>query len=302
MREILKLYQTRLSIAILILTLFLGVGLPMIIPSTPYNGILIIIIGSAISIFLFIWAYKSYKRQRSIPQPLKEVIELDLIDTLTAMHRRLMELQKEKSSHSKVSRSQLKKVLPTLADRMGTVKREDWPKFVRDLEKRIRRASPRRPHISFKRPLSFKRWAKWKEEARFAALSVAKEAHKELLQSEEWTFEDGIKISKWLDGYDWGVQKLRDNDLQWKGLYESIDNYLIDDVLRDSIKKHIDLSHIYNNVCLIVHYSGKFKGDVFSVMLYEALIGSPISPEEVDMGLSEILCDIEKRLEEMNNE
>ena len=54
MRQLLKLPQTFVGIAVLILTQFLGWGLPMIIPSTPYNGILIIIIGVAISIPLFI--------------------------------------------------------------------------------------------------------------------------------------------------------------------------------------------------------------------------------------------------------
>jgi hypothetical protein len=54
MRQLLKLPQTLVGIAVLILTQFLGWGLPMIIPSTPYNGILIIIIGVAISIPLFI--------------------------------------------------------------------------------------------------------------------------------------------------------------------------------------------------------------------------------------------------------
>jgi len=70
MRQLLKLPQTLVGIAVLILTQFLGWGLPMVIPSTTYNGILIIIIGVAISIPLFIWAYKSYRHQRSIQHSL----------------------------------------------------------------------------------------------------------------------------------------------------------------------------------------------------------------------------------------
>jgi hypothetical protein len=35
----------------------------MIVPSTPYNGILIIIVGVAVSAPLFFWAYRLYKRQ-----------------------------------------------------------------------------------------------------------------------------------------------------------------------------------------------------------------------------------------------
>jgi hypothetical protein len=37
----------------------------MIIPSTPYNGIIIIIIGLAISVPLFIWAYRLYRKQKN---------------------------------------------------------------------------------------------------------------------------------------------------------------------------------------------------------------------------------------------
>jgi len=277
----------------------------MIIPSTPYNGILIIIIGSAISIFFFIWAYKSYKRQRSIPQPLKKVTELDLPDTLTAMHRRLIELQKEKAAHTKVSFEVFKKVLPTLAYRIDKVEEEEWSTFENDIKSKIRQAIPPKPYMSIRGRFNFKKWARlnaqWKERVYLSAISIAKKEKNKLFHTKEWTFDDGIKISEWIDGYKWGVKQLRDNDSQWEELFESISNYLKDDALRNLIKKHIDFSLMYNNIYLLTDYSGKFKEDIYSLMLHEALVGSPISPEEAEIALGEVLRDIEKRLKEMNN-
>jgi hypothetical protein len=82
----------------------------------------------------------------------------------------------------------------------------------------------------------------------------------------------------------------------------SISDYLRkDDVLRNLIKKHIDFSLMCNDMRLVVHYSSKFKDDVFSLMLHEALVGSPFSPEDIEIALSEILSDIDKRLEEIIN-
>jgi hypothetical protein len=222
------------------------------------------------------------------------------------MHRRLVELQKEKVAHTKVSLEVFKKVLPTLADRMGTVKFEDWPKFERHIKLRILRATPPKPHMNTRGRFNFKRWAKlnedWKEQVYSSAISIAKEAKDKLFNTKEWTFDDGIKISEWIDGYNWGVKRLRDDDAQWGELFESISNYLNDDALRNLIKKHIEFSLMYNNIHILTEYSSKFKDDIYSLMLHEALIGSPVSPVEVEIALGEILGDIEKRLEEMKNE
>ena len=217
-----------------------------------------------------------------------------------------MELQKEKAAHTKVSFEVFKKVLPTLADRMDTVKHEDWSTFENDIKSRVLQAIPPKPYMSIRGRFNFKKWAKlneqWKESAYLSALSIAIKAKDELFNTKRWTLADGMKIAEWADGYGWGIKELRDDDPQWKGLYESIDNRLrIDDVLGGLIKEHIDLSHVYNNITLLVHFSGEFKDDIYSLILYEALVGSPMSPEQVDIGLNEILGKIEKRLEEMNN-
>jgi len=299
-------------------TMIAGGGIRAVLEILPYTGYPIsqglarvlfwLSIGIVLSgLVLIIIALVRHEQKEPKEKPQTDKIEKEsLLDTLTAMHRRLIELQKEKAAHTKVSLGKLKKVLPTLADRMGTVKHEDWPKFEHELKLRIRRACPPRPYMNFRGRFNFRRWAKlkeeWKEEVYRSALSVATKAKDELLHTKEWTLADGIKVAEWLDGYDWGIKKLRDDDARWKALYESIDNYLIDGVLRDLIKEHIDLSHVYNNMSLIIHYSGKFKHDIYSLMLYAVLVGGPMSPEQVDMGLNEILGKIEKRLKEMDNE
>lgn len=113
---------------------------------------------------------------------------------------------------------------------------------------------------------------------------------------------DGAKVSDWLDGYHWGIKELRDNDSQWKALFESISHYLRDRQLRRLTEKHIDVSLTYNSVCLGTYYSGRFPKSPFSLMLHETLVGSPISPEKAEMALSELLSDIEKRLAELQEE
>jgi len=279
----------------------------MIIPSTPQNGIVITIIGVVVSIPFFIKAYRLYKRQRVMPQPLEESVHLNLIGTLTAMHRRLIELQKEKAAYTKFSFEVFKKVLPTLAYRLDKVEEEEWSKFEDDIKSKIRQAIPPKPYMSIRGRFNFKKWARlnaqWKERVYLRASSIARKAKDELFNAKDWALADGMKIAEWADGYGWGIKELRDNDPQWEGLYESIDNHLrIDDVLGGLIKDHIDASHVYNNITLMVHFSDEFKDDIYSLILYEALIGSPMSPEQVDMGLNEILGKIEKRLKEMADE
>jgi len=63
MRNLFKLYQFWISIGLFLLALFFGWGLPMLIPSTPHNGIIITIFGVIISLPFLIWAFVLYKRE-----------------------------------------------------------------------------------------------------------------------------------------------------------------------------------------------------------------------------------------------
>src|SRR4030042_1182771 len=228
----------------------------------------------------------------------------DLIDILTTMHRRLIDLQKEKAAHMNVGFEVFRKVLPTLAYRLDKVTEEEWSSFENDIRTKIHQAMPPKPYMPIRGRFNFKKWARlnaqWKERVYLRASLIARKARDELFNTKNWALTDGMKIAEWADGYGWGIKELRDDDSQWKGLYESIDNRLrIDDVLGGLIKDHIDVSHIYNNIALIVHISDRYKDDIYSLILYEALVGSPMSPEQVDAGLNEILGKIEKRLKEM---
>jgi hypothetical protein len=217
----------------------------------------------------------------------------NLTDTLTAMHRCLVELQKEKASHTKIGYRQWGKIMPTLADRLGIIELKNWAKFQKDVKRRILRASPTR---NFKRRFSFKEFAEYREKVHLAALSVSSEIKKELFQSKKWTLEDAVNVSEWLDGYHWGVKELRDNDPQWDSLFKSISHFSKDEKLSELIQKHVDLSYAYNNICLANGYSRNYPKNSFSSMLHETLVGSPISPEKVELSLNEILNEIEIQL------
>jgi hypothetical protein len=276
-----------------------GVAVINVIKSLPTPAIA----GISSGIFVGILLVFRFARRKLKAKPLEKEIEapLDIGDCLTQMHRRLVELQKEKRVHTKIGMKQLEEVLPTLAYRMGIIKKiGDWPDFEERVKRRVKRAMPRRaiPRPNLSRRLRFMEFVKFRERARLIALSVALEVKDELFKSKEWTFQDGMKVSKWLDDYNWGVEELRDNDPQWKSLYESISHYLKDDVLHELIGKHIDFSYIYNNISLIICYSERYPKNIFLLMLHETLLGSPISPIEAERALSELLSEIEKRLAE----
>ncbi len=147
---------------------------------------------SIIMIGAVIWAVSS----KETIKVKKQIIDRNenLTDTLTAMHRRLVELQKDRASHSKIRLRKFEQVAPILADRMGTVKLKEWPKFNKSVKKRIQQAAGPRPN--FRRKFSFLEWEKYKEKVRLAGLTVALAVREELFQSKEWTLEDGVKISE----------------------------------------------------------------------------------------------------------
>ncbi len=245
---------------------------------------------------------KGKKQSTNIQTKLYDKSE-NLTDTLTAMHRRLVELQKEKASRTKVSFRQFKTYIPTLAHKMGTVKLSEWPKFNKDVKRKIQAKVPKVKFriISSPRDWIFNRakYEEYKERVYQAGLAVASENKDQLFGLKEWTFQDAEKASDWVDGYDWGIQKIRDNDSEWDMLDKSISHYNRDGKLRELIQKHIDLSHIYANISLVISYTENFRKDSFSFMLHEILVGSPISPGKAETALEEILGDIDKRLEEI---
>lgn len=206
-----------------------------------------------------IWAIRS---KSAIEFPEVTTVEAKkLTPTLIAMHRRLVEIQHEKASRTKVSYDQVEKATPFLLDKLGLVPLRDQPKFQLKIKRRVQKSLP---HPHFNRPFSFYERRKFKHEIEARAISVSLQIQKELMDSKEWTIEDGLRACDWIDARDWGVKKMRDNDLQWMTLWESISDYLTKDkMLRNFINKHVDMSYIYNNMCLMRYYSDKFKKPSF---------------------------------------
>jgi hypothetical protein len=238
-------------------------------------------------------AYKigSLERKNRQNVTLKEgATKLDnrhLASTLTMMHRRMMELQKVRLSRN-INLKQFESALPTLMDKLGLVELDKWGNFENSIRKRIRRAIGKKPTGT--------------RSAYFKAICEASKIKKELSQSQDWTIQDGLKISEWLDGYHWGIRELRDNDPRWRALWDSINPYLVNRKLRELIEKHINFSYVYSSASLIAGYSRKHRASIRLSVLYEALVGSPISPVKIDLALSEILADIEKWMSVLEQE
>ena len=246
-------------------------------------------------IFIVIAGVGKLRGKKTIPTKVEDISRsLNLTDTLTMMHRRLVELQQYKALHNKAGDRRLHTISPTLLFQLELIKPEELPKYKRGIKQRIQRRMPRR---NFRRQFNFKEFMKWRDEVRLAELAVASEVKKELFESREWTFEDGMKISEWIDGHHLGVRELRDNDSQWNVLWKSISHHLMNTGLRVLIDRHIEMSRLYNNTCLLFHYSEGMAKTTFLATLHETLVGSPISPTKIDLVLGEILEDIEKELQ-----
>jgi len=301
---------TVISILIGLILGFLGLGFAAMSTNAPFmipTWVPYLFFALAFLVFIALVSYLShiwYKNKHARPRKSETAIidrNENLTDTLTRMHRRLVELQDEKFSHTKPSYGQIEKALPMLADRMGAVKIEDWPRYLRNLKSRIRRASPHRPISRGSIRQRATEWVKWRERVRLATVSVAKEAKAELLQSKKWAWKDGVKISDWIDEHHWGVQDIRDADQQWKADFESISHYLKQDTrLRELITEHIEMSRFYNDACLINRYSQRLPKTSFLITLHEALVGSPISPVNAEIYLSEISAEIDEQMNVLN--
>ena len=96
MRELLKSPSVLVPIATEILSIVLGVGLPMILPPSPHLGIVIIGIGSAVSILLFVRAYVIWRRQKGQQLSANKSIDTPLI--VPSMNPSVLEITSPKPS------------------------------------------------------------------------------------------------------------------------------------------------------------------------------------------------------------
>ena len=288
----LKLYQFWLGIGLFLLALLLGWGLPMIIPSTLHNGILITIVGFVISAPFLIWAYVLYRRQiksqeKSFPlEKIEETKSDNLTEILTGMHRRMMYL-KTIRSNKRFDKKKFEKAMPLLFDRLGIVKLNDWDDFKKKIGKRIKR------HV----PKSLEK--RKKKEWYYKVLGDATEIRRELLDCKKWQIEDVIEVGEWLDSLHVGLGGLRDNDETWQGFFEMTKPYMNDPILRELLNKHIACSYACCSSLLYISYGDRLPKNNFSQLLYPTLVGSNISPHEIEIALSEILEEITTRLKEL---
>jgi hypothetical protein len=251
------------------------------------------------AIWLGYYIHKSRKQPDIKAKPYEK--SESLTDTLTAMHRRLIELQKEKASHTRVSLKQLDKASWIFLNRFGLVPLRDRQKFLLEMKRRIRKGIHRPP---FRRSLrvTFIQWAEYRARIRERGITVGLEMQRELIASRKWELADAVRAGVWLDDFGWGVKRMRDNDQRWSYMWKSISDFLRDGTLRKLIDEHIDLSYAYNNVSLMGHYSEKLgRHGSFLTELHAALVGSGISPEKAELVLGEVLEQIDKRLQVLNN-
>ena len=248
---------------------------------------------SAVAIYLF--------KTKQIITPtviIPPTMGVTLNGTLICMHKRLIELQTEKYKHTKIPYKKWEKVIPTLADRVGTVKLKDWPKFQKKLLARIKQNMPGYQKIKSKDP--FRLFVERRERVHMAGLIVAAEVKKELIDLKKWNEDDVQKTCDWLDGYHWGLKELRDNDIEWNVMFNSINHYMTDTKLRGLIKRHIDVSYMYNSTNLIVRYGDRYPKTLFGSMLWETVAGKPISKSTIEIDLAKILSQITKRQQLIN--
>ena len=246
------------------------------------------VIGGVVLLFIGFWAYRQTKRDIARSKTLN--------NTLTEMHERLLALQKQKTSHTTVNSNKLEQVLPTLLETMGLMQQKEYPKFKDKVRRRVQQRISK-PLQSIRRLSRFQEFVRKREVVQDAALSVGSEIIKELLDSKNWSFEDVVKIAEWIDRWEWGVKLLRDQDKGWNKLYKSVKPYLRDAELRAFIQEHINLSYAYNNFNLMIQYTASHPKGSFGETLHEWLIGSTISPIQMEDELNKILEKIEERLE-----
>ena len=86
----------------------------------------------------------------------------NLTDTLTMMNRRLVELQKEKASHTRVSIKQLERASGTFLDKLELVPLRDKPKFMQEVKRQIQQGLPKPPSRYL---FNFVEWAKFRQMA-----------------------------------------------------------------------------------------------------------------------------------------
>lgn len=212
----------------------------------------------------------------------KEFTSQYLQNTLKEMHKRMLRLKDIKLSQTQVGMNEINMMFPVLIDKLGLVNMSRWDKFVDNMSKQMKRSITERS----------KRQGTWY----YMVAGTASKIIKDLVKSRHWTMADLDIIVDWLDSQKWGLKELRDSDKQWNKLRESIEPFSRDSKLRELISKHISVSYSSCGMLLVTNYSEKWPNSAPLAVLRATLIGSPLNPTKIDLALSEVLGDIDKRM------
>lgn len=244
------------------------------------GGDVVVILGLTLGLgilAILIWMYIDTKR---------EFTSQHLQNTLKEMHKRLRHLTDIQLSKKHPRKEELKEKIkimaPVLMHKLELVDLDRWDNFKDSIA------------IQLKRPITeqSKRKGTW----HYKVSGVAARIKKDLLDSKNWTMAGIDIIIEWFDSQTWALKEIREKDKQWNSLYETIEPFTRDGKLRELISKHISISYGSCNALLVAHYSAKWPTSIPIAVLHETLVGSPLNPVKIDLALSEILGDIDKRM------
>lgn len=238
-----------------------------------------------IATLVYLWKNRGKKQHKLA----KDTESERLTDVLIEMHRRLVHL-KDTRLKQRFDRQEFEDACPLFFDKLGIIPLKDWDSWDKKTAKRLRRLVPKDPEKKAR--------FGW----RYRVIVKAQEIVKDLVNSREWAIDDLEKAARHLDSIHMGIGELYENDKQWQGLFDKAKPYMVDSVLRELIDKYITHSYTFCSVLLMVNYGNRLAKNRFSRMLCSALVGSNISPTKIETALSEILEQIECRVNEIGAE
>jgi hypothetical protein len=216
----------------------------------------------------------------------KEFTSQHLQNTLKEMHKQMLHL---KSLHPALTQADIEEaeaMAPVLMDKLGLIDMGEQDKFRGKLAAQIKRGITEKS----------KKDGTWY----YKVAGAVSRAEKELINSRDYTAADLDIIVDWIDSQSWGLKQLRGDDKRWGKLFESIEPFSRDSKLRELIGNHIATSYSSCNMLLVTEAQPRWRNSIPLMVLQRALIGSPLNPVKTSLALSEILADIDKRMNILN--
>jgi hypothetical protein len=216
----------------------------------------------------------------------KEFTSQHLQDMLKEMHKQMLHIKGLRPALTQVEIKEVEAMAPVLMDKLGLIDMDEQDRFRGKLAAQIKRGVTEKS----------KRDGTWY----YKVAGAVSRAEKELVNSRDYTAADLDIIVGWIDSQSWGLKQLRDDDKRWGKLFESIEPFTRDSRLRELIGNHIAVSYTSCNMSLVTDAQPKWRNSIPLMVLQRALIGSPLNPVKTSLALSEILADIDKRMNILN--